>query len=176
LTPAVVIGKGRITEETRHILVGTAVLLLVVFLFLFAARSDRGALGSYQVTARFNSVEGIFPDSPVRLAGVRIGRVVGLDYDSDRQQAVVTMAIRPGTELPSDSLAIVTSEGMMGDRFIRIDPGGALDFLKDGGRIEFTQDSILFEELLAKVIGAVERQRRERKDNAPDGGSAGGGQ
>lgn len=176
MTPAVVIGNGRITEETRHILVGVAVLLLVALLFFFAARTDRGVLGSFQITARFNSVEGIFADSPVRLAGVRIGRVVGLDYDSDKQQAVVTMAIRPGIDLPSDSLAIVTSDGMMGDRFIRIDPGGALDILKDGGRIEFTQDSILFEELLSKVISTVERQRRERNGDAPDGGSAGGGQ
>lgn len=171
-----VIGNRRITEETRHILVGTGVFLLVALLFLFAARTDRSALGSYRITARFNSVEGIFQDSSVRLAGVRIGEVVGLDYDSDRQQAVVTMAIRPGIELPADSLAIVTSDGMMGDRFIRIDPGGSLDFLKDGGRIEFTQDSILFEELLAKVINTVERQRRERDGNAAGSGSGGGGQ
>lgn len=171
-----VAGTRRIAEETRHIIVGTVVVLLVVLLFLFATRTDRSALGSYRITARFNSVEGIFHDSPVRLAGVRIGEVVGLAYDSDRQQAVVTMAVRPGIELPTDSLAIVTSDGMMGDRFIRIDPGGSLDFLKDGGRIEFTQDSILFQELLAKVISTVEQQRRERNANGADGGAVGGGQ
>lgn len=175
LTAVVAAGKHRMAEETRHILVGVVVVLLVALLFLFAARTDRGALGSYRITASFNSVEGVFLDSPVRLAGVQIGRIVGMDYDSGRQQAVVTMSIRPGIELPSDSLAIVTSEGMMGDRFIRIDPGGALDMLKDGDRIEFTQDSILFEELLAKVITTVERQRRERGagDAGQDAGEGG---
>lgn len=164
------------TEETRHVVVGAGVVLLVALLFLFAVGTDRTGLGTFNVTARFNSVEGIFLDSPVRLAGVRIGRVAGLEYDSDRQQAAVTMAIRRGVELPSDSLAIVTSEGMMGDRFIRIDPGGALDTLADGGEIQFTQDSILFEELLSKVITSVERQRRERRDGAAEDGATGGPQ
>lgn len=176
LTAPVAARRRRLREETRHILVGAGVVLLVALLFLFTTRTDRSALGSYRITARFNSVEGIFLDSPVRLAGVRIGRVVGLDYDSDRHQAIVMMAIRPEVELPADSLAIVTSEGMMGDRFMRIDPGGAMDMLRDGDEIEYTQDSILFEELLAKVITTVERQRRERKEGAAGEGAAESGQ
>lgn len=165
------------TEETRHLVVGGAVLFLVALLFLFVARGDGTMSGSYRVFAHFNSVEGVKLDSPVRLAGVRIGRVFALDYDSARQQAIVTMAIRQRIELPHDSLAIVTSEGMLGDRFIRIDPGGALEVLQDGDQIEFTQDSILFQELLAKVINTVERQRRARNEEGkPDGGGESSGE
>lgn len=147
---------------------------LIALLFLYAAGVDRSASAGYRITARFNSVEGIFQDSPVRLAGVRIGGIVALDYDSLRQQAVVTMAIRSDVRLPQDSLAIVTSDGMMGDRFIRIDPGGALENLKDGDEIDYTQDSVLFEELLSKVISSVERKRRERAGNGTAADSAGG--
>ena len=66
------------TEETRHLVVGGAVLFLVALLFLFVARGDGTISGSYRVFAHFNSVEGVKLDSPVRLAGVRIGRVLSL--------------------------------------------------------------------------------------------------
>lgn len=168
--------RQRLSDEGRHIAVGAVALVLIVLLFSFAAGSDSGALGGYRIKARFNSVEGVVRDSPVRLSGVQIGRIAGLDYDSGSQRAVVIMEIRPGIELPDDSIAIVTSEGMLGDRFIRIDPGGSLDMLRDGDEIEFTQDSILFEELLAKVITTVERQRRARSEAGRANDSGGGGQ
>lgn len=129
--------------------------------------------GSYRIVARFNSVEGVFLDSPVRLSGVQIGRVAGLDYDSDSLRAVVSLEIHPGIELPADSIAIVTSEGMLGDRFIQLDPGGAIEMLTDGDEVEFTQDSIMFEELLAKIILTVERQRAAA---GGDGATQGSGQ
>lgn len=159
-------------EETRHILVGAAVLLAFVVLFGFSAGSDGGQLGSYRVIAHFTTAEGVFLDSPVRLAGVQIGRVSAMDYDSKRQQAVVTMEISPDIKLPLDSIAIVTSEGMIGGRFIRMEPGGELDMLRDGDRVEYTQGSIMFEDLLQKIILTVEQNRRARRDAEKSGEAA----
>lgn len=152
------------TEETRHILVGAAVLLGLALLFAFSAGSDGSRLGSYRIVANFTTAEGIFVDSPVRLAGVQIGRVSKMDYDSGRQAAVVTMEIAPSVELPLDSIAIITSEGMIGGRFIRIEPGGELDMLRDGDRLEYTQGSIMFEDLLQKIILTVEQNRLARRE------------
>ena len=163
LKPAAAARARRMPEETRHILVGALVFMLLIMLFTFSTASDGGALGSYQITAKFNTVEGVYIDSPVRMSGVDIGRVTAMAYDSTSQRAILTMEIWPGMELPFDSLAIVTSEGMLGSRFIRLDPGGDEELLAEGDEIEFTQDSILFEELLAKIITTVEQNRLARK-------------
>lgn len=159
-------------EETRHILVGAAVLVALAVLFGFSAGSDGGPLGSYRVIAHFTTAEGVFVDSPVRLAGVQIGRVSAMDYDSGRQQAIVTMEIAPEIELPLDSIAIITSEGMIGGRFIRMEPGGELDMLRDGDRLDYTQGSIMFEDLLEKIILTVEQNRLARREaeKAGEGG------
>ncbi len=149
-------------------------------LFVLSAVRDGGAIGSYTVSASFASAEGVYIDSAVRLAGVQVGRVSGMAYDSELQRAALTLEIAPGVELPEDSIAIVTSEGMLGGRFIRLEPGGSLDVLGDGDAIEYTQGSILFEELLAKVILSVEQRRlaRRAEQDAPGESpeSQGGGQ
>ena len=155
--------RRRMAEETRHIIVGAAVFLGLATLFALSAGSDGGSLGSYRVVAHFNTAEGVFVDSPVTLAGVQVGRVSGMEFDSGRQQAIVTMEIAPEVELPLDSIAIVTSEGMIGGRFIRMEPGGELELLRDGDRLDYTQGSIMFEELLAKIITSVEQGRLARR-------------
>jgi phospholipid/cholesterol/gamma-HCH transport system substrate-binding protein len=151
--------RRRLSEETRHTLVGAVVLGALAVLFLLSAGRDSGAIGSYTVTARFPSAEGVYADSAVRLAGVDVGRVTGMAYEPATQRVALTLEIDPGIYVPQDSIAIVTSEGMLGGRFIRLDPGGSMDLLTDGDVIEFTQGSILFEELLAKIILSVERKR-----------------
>ncbi len=156
------------SEETRHILVGALVFLLFVMLFTFSTASGGGASGAYRVVAKFNTVEGIHIGSPVRLSGVDIGRVSAMAYDSKSQRAILTLELRPDLELPFDSLAIVTSEGMLGSRFIRLDPGGDIELLAEGDEIDFTQDSILFEELLAKIINTVEQKRLAGKAAAKE--------
>ncbi len=154
--------------ETRHILVGALVFLLLIMLFMFSTASGGGVTGSYRITAKFNTVEGIYIDSPVRMAGVNVGRVAAMAYSSESQRAILTMEINPEMELPFDSLAIVTSESMLGRRFIRLDPGGEIELLAEGDEIEFTQGSILFEELLAKIITTVEQRRLARNAAAKE--------
>lgn len=171
--------RRRLPEETRHTLVGAVVMGVLAVLFVLSAGRDSSAVGSYTVTARFPSAEGIYVDSAVRLAGVQVGRVTGMAYESATQRAALTLEIDPGVDVPLDSIAIVTSEGMLGGRFIRLDPGGSLDLLADGDAIEFTQGSILFEELLAKIILSVEQKRLARRaekgDTAAPGQSKGAG-
>lgn len=168
------------SQETRHILVGATVFLLFILLFTFSTARGGGSIGAYHVIAKFNTVEGVYLDSPVRLAGVDVGRVSAMAYDSRTQRAVLTLELRRDMKLPYDSLAIVTSEGMLGRRFIRLDPGGDEELLVDGDEIDFTQDSILFEELLAKIINTVEQKRlarkaaaREARENPKASGSEG---
>ena len=163
--------RPRMSEENRHILLGAGVFLAFVLLLAFSASGDYAPAGSYRISAKFNTVEGIYVGSAVRLSGVKVGRVAALDYESQTFRAVVTMEISRGLEIPLDSLALVTSEGMLGGRFIRLDPGGEIEMLQDGDEIEFTQDSILFEELLAKIILTIEQQRLDRRAAEREAGS-----
>jgi phospholipid/cholesterol/gamma-HCH transport system substrate-binding protein len=172
--------RRRLPEELRNTLVGAVVIGVLATLFVLSAGRGGSAAGSYTLSARFPSAEGVYIDSAVRLAGVQIGRVSGMAYDSETQRAALRLEIEPGVELPGDSIAIVTSEGMLGGRFIRLEPGGSLDVLGDGDVIEYTQGSILFEELLGKIILSVEQRRlarRAEKDAAGESPeSQGGGQ
>ena len=134
-----------------------AVVLLVAGVFLaFAYNSaDLRPVAGYKITARFNAVDGLTVGSDVRVGGVKIGSVVGQSIDLESYQAVVVMSLRPDISLPDDSVASVTSEGMLGGKYIRLDPGGSEKHLVDGGELAETKDIVSLEEMLGKVIFLV---------------------
>ena len=134
-----------------------AVVLLVAGVFLAFAYSsaDLRPVAGYKITARVNAVDGLTVGSDVRVGGVKIGSVVGQSIDLESYQAVVVMSLRPDISLPDDSVASVTSEGMLGGKYIRLDPGGSEKHLVDGGELAETKDIVSLEEMLGKVIFLV---------------------
>ncbi len=107
----------------------------------------------YQVTARFDSVSGLKKGARVELAGVEIGSVdkIGLSNASG-DQAEVTMKIKDGIKISDDVIASVRTSGIIGDKFIKLKPGGSDQFLKNGSRIQETESAIDIEELVSKFI------------------------
>ena len=134
-----------------------AVVLLVAGLFLAFAYSttDIRPVTGYTVTARFNAIDGLTEGSDVRVGGVKVGSVAGQSVDMTEFRAVVRMTIRPEIRLPEDSVASVSSEGLLGGKYIRIDPGASTTRLSDGGEFTKTRDIVSLEELLGKVIFLV---------------------
>jgi phospholipid/cholesterol/gamma-HCH transport system substrate-binding protein len=134
-----------------------AVVLLVAGVFLaFAYNSaDLRPVAGYKIAARFNAVDGLTVGSDVRVGGVKIGSVVEQRIDLESYQAVVVMSVRPDVSLPDDSVAMVSSEGLLGGKYIRIDPGGSDGRLADGGELAETRDIVSLEEMLGKVIFLV---------------------
>jgi len=108
---------------------------------------------NYRVTARFDSVSGLKPGARVELAGVEIGSVerIGLSNASG-DQAEVTLKIKDNITVGDDVIASVRTSGIIGDKFIKLKPGGSDQFLKDGGRIRETESAIDIEELVSKFI------------------------
>ncbi|QOX80153.1 outer membrane lipid asymmetry maintenance protein MlaD [Trichlorobacter lovleyi] len=108
---------------------------------------------NYRVTARFDSVSGLKPGARVELAGVEIGTVerIGLSNASG-DQAEVTMKIKDGIKITDDVIASVRTSGIIGDKFIKLKPGGSDQLLKNGGRIRETESAIDIEELVSKFI------------------------
>ncbi|MCK5620744.1 MAG: outer membrane lipid asymmetry maintenance protein MlaD [Alphaproteobacteria bacterium] len=134
-----------------------AVVLLVAGVFLAFAYSsaDLRPVAGYKVSARFNAVDGLTVGSDVRVGGVKVGSVVGQSIDLESYQAVVVMSIRPDIGLPEDSVAMVSSEGLLGGKYIRIDPGASEKHLTDGSSLAETRGIVSLEEMLGKVIFLV---------------------
>jgi phospholipid/cholesterol/gamma-HCH transport system substrate-binding protein len=133
------------------------VVLLVAGLFLVFAYlgSDIRPIQGYEVTAKFNAIDGLTVGSDVRIGGVKVGNVIEQVIDPKDFRAVVKLAILSEVELPSDTLASVTSSGLLGNKYIKLVPGGAKENIVGGAEIKRTKDVISMEELLGKVIFLV---------------------
>ena len=90
----------------------------------------------YPIIARFESISGLKEGANVEMAGVEIGKVESIELDPDRQVAVVTMRIQKDVELNQDVIASVKTSGMIGDKYIKVTPGGSDEILKPGDMIE----------------------------------------
>ena len=138
------------------------VVLLVAGLFLVFAYlgSDIRPIQGYEVTAKFNAIDGLTVGSDVRIGGVKVGSVIEQTIDTKDFRAVVKLAILSEVSLPSDTLASVTSAGLLGNKYIKLEPGGAKENIAGGAEIKRTKDVISMEELLGKVIFLVTDESR----------------
>lgn len=124
--------------------VGAVVILVAVVFFVFAYTTSgigKGT-GGYRLVAEFDNADGIGIGSDVRMSGVKVGTVTSQELDTVTYQAVLSMSIDRKLTLPDDSSAKVTSEGLMGAKFVALEPGGSPDMLQDGDRIVYTQGAI----------------------------------
>lgn len=136
--------------------VGIFMLLGIICLGYLSIKLGKMELiggNTYRITALFDSVSGLKPGARVELAGVEIGNVerIGLS-DATGDQAVVTMKIKDGIKITDDVIASVRTSGIIGDKFIKLKPGGSDHLLKDGDRIRETESAIDIEELISKFI------------------------
>jgi phospholipid/cholesterol/gamma-HCH transport system substrate-binding protein len=113
----------------------------------------------YILYARFNSVSGLRVDSPVEIDGIEVGRVEQLKIDQDRQLAVVKLRIEKGIKVYSDAIASVKTSGLIGDKLVKIDPGGGGDLLSPGGSITETNSPVDIEDLIGKyAFGELKKE------------------
>ena len=116
---------------------------------------------TYPLFARFTSVQGLRDGSSVEMLGIDIGRVQKLTMDQQKQLAVVEFRIKKGIKIYDDAIASIKTEGLIGDRYVSIDPGGASDILlKPGGVITETESPTDIQELISKyAFGNVEKKK-----------------
>ncbi len=102
------------------------------------------------VKAIFNSVTGLREGASVEIAGVNVGRVKRIYLDDD--SAVVEMEVQREIKLPDDTIAAVRTKGVIGDKYIKLVPGGSEEYIENGGTIVDTESAISLEELISKYI------------------------
>ena len=146
-------------RQSRTVELGTGLFVLLglsALLFLTTQTSNLGSyFGSagYSVTARFDNVGGLSVRSPVTMAGVTIGRVESIAFDSQQFKAIVALRIAPSyDQIPEDSDASILTSGLLGGQYIGLNPGGSPDVLRDGSEIELTQSAIILEDLVGRYL------------------------
>jgi phospholipid/cholesterol/gamma-HCH transport system substrate-binding protein len=114
---------------------------------------------TYSLFARFTSVTGLRSGSPVYMLGIEIGRVERLAMNQKEQRAEVEIRIKNGITIYDDAIASIKTEGLIGDRYLSIDPGGGGAALAPGGTITETQPAVDVADLIGKyAFGDVKKQ------------------
>ncbi len=147
--------------RTVEISVGAFLLAGIFALVLLALRvsglSVNTEAGTYRIYASFDNVGSLTKRAKVSMAGVTIGRVVDIALDKNTYMARVTMDIDNSVDnIPVDSSAAILTAGLLGEKFIGLSIGGAMEFLQAGESIDDTQSAIVLEDLIGKfLLGSV---------------------
>ncbi len=137
-------------------IMGILVLAVAALFCYFAYNvSDLQVVKGYNITARFLKVGGLNVGSDIRINGIKIGTVVSQKLNNEDYTAEVEMSIASNIKLPTDSSASIVSDGLIGNKFIKIDPGHAEEILKDGDTLKNTKDFKTIEDLVGEVIFMV---------------------
>ena len=140
-----------------EIAVGLFVALGFAALLMLAMKvsnlSELGGGDGYSILARFDNVGGLKVRSPVSMAGVTVGRVSDISFDSETYEAVVTMSIQaPYDRIPIDSTASIFTAGLLGEQYVGLEAGAEETFLKDGGELTLTQSAVILERLIGQFL------------------------
>ncbi len=148
--------RGARRHDPVELLAGVVVLALLAALIVGAVLGNgRRAQTGTVLTAQFDHIDGLDVGADVRMAGVTVGQVLRETVNPKDYQAIVTLTVRPDIRLPTDSSAVVTSDSLLGGKYLALAPGGADSVLSAGGRITQTQGAISLEQLLSKFIFTV---------------------
>ena len=145
----------------RQTTVGIFVLLglvCVAYLTIKLGRMELFETKGFELNARFNSVSGLRVGADVEMAGVPVGRVAAITLDDDpvRRQALVRLVLDRGLKLSTDTIASIKTSGLIGDKYVNLQPGGLDDVLASGDTLEETESAVDLESLIGKyAFGGV---------------------
>ena len=153
-------------SERREYAVGCVAALVFVAVLTISAMSNRrresSDLQMFHINTEFARADGIHVGSPVRIAGVNIGTVSHMDIN-DRFRALLTLQFKQSVALPDDTSAAIQTDGLFGAKFIEVQPGGSDKLLTSGGRIAYAQDSVIIEDLIARIVAQAKSNRGDNR-------------
>jgi phospholipid/cholesterol/gamma-HCH transport system substrate-binding protein len=146
-------------QATRTIEIGVGIFValgLAALVMLAMKVSNLSSLygeTGYTVTAKFQNIGGLKVKSPVKMGGVRIGRVVDIRYDDKLYKAVVTLKIDSQyTRIPGDTSASIFTAGLLGEQYLGLDAGGDDKYLTQNGELYLTQSAVVLEQLIGQFL------------------------
>ncbi|MGE5626051.1 MAG: outer membrane lipid asymmetry maintenance protein MlaD [Bacillota bacterium] len=145
-------------KQTRTIEIVTGFFIILGFASLYVIATSATNIKSYgeagyTVTAKFDNIGGLKERAQVTLAGVEVGRVTKIALDPATFKAVVTLQMSGRfNEIPDDSTASILTQGLLGEQYISLSPGGSDAFLKNGSSIQYTQSALVLENLIGQFL------------------------
>ena len=155
--------------KSTEILVGLFMAIGLASLFMLAMKvsnlniynNDEG----YEITANFDDISGLKIKSPVTMAGVRIGRVSDILFDSQTFEAVVKIRIESKyNTLPKDTSASIYTAGLLGEKYIGLEPGGDEENLQQNDKLKLTQSSLVLEKLISRFVDSFLDKGSDKKE------------
>lgn len=159
--------NGNLVES----MIGAVVLFVAAgFLYVAYTTTNIAGGGGYPLSARFDRVGALSLGADVRLGGIKVGTVTKQRLDPETFQAVVDFTVDPSIRLPLDSSASVTADGLLGESYLKIAPGGIWpgeepEYLQPGDQVQFTEDPIDIFSLISKAVFSGTGEE-EAKDGA----------
>jgi phospholipid/cholesterol/gamma-HCH transport system substrate-binding protein len=149
-----------LSRSQLELLVGLFVLAGLSAVAYLAVEVGAGALvgsDTYEIRARFTNVGGLNRGANVIVSGVPVGKVEAIELD-ESYRAVVTLRIRKGVEFPSDTMASIRTTGIIGDKFVALQPGAEETSLAPGDLITQTEPNVDLESLISRfAFGSVSK-------------------
>jgi phospholipid/cholesterol/gamma-HCH transport system substrate-binding protein len=156
-------------NRTIEIGVGLFVATGIAALFMLAMQvSNLGSIvsgsgDSYIISATFENVGGLKERAPVTVSGVLVGRVDAIDYDLEAYEAVVILRIDSAYDrFPEDTAASIFTSGLLGEQYIALEPGGSMENLEEGDRIQLTQSALVLEQIIGQFLFSMTSRDQEQ--------------
>jgi len=144
-------------ERTIHLWVGIFVCAGLVAVFILALKVGNASAtfsqgDAYTVKADFDNIGGLKVRAPVKSAGVVVGRVDSIDFETKRYVARVGMKIDKRYQFPKDTSVSILTAGLLGEQYVGLEAGGDSAMLKDGDTIKLTQSAVVLEKLIGQFL------------------------
>ncbi len=146
---------------------GAVVLIVAGFFLVFSYNTANvKSVSGYEVTADFSGIGGLAVGDDVEVSGVKIGSITNVSLNPENYLARVHMSIDPSIKLPDDTAALISSQSLLGGRYLSLEPGSSEETLPPGGHIQYTQAPQNLEQLLGQFIFSMQKGK---DDNAAEG-------
>ncbi len=148
--------------------IGALVLFVAAYFLVFSYKAANvGSVSGYTLTANFAGIGGLQTGDEVQISGVKVGSVAAVELDPDTYLARVTMSIEDDVKLPSDTAALISSESLLGGRYLSLEPGADDEnMLESGGQIQYTQAPQNLEQLLGQFIFSMSDSDKEGESSS----------
>ena len=147
-------------KTTFEVLLGALVLGVTLWFIVYIGTktSVHKNVNTYQLSAYFQSVDGLTVDAPVRIGGVKVGHVRNISLNAESFMAKVTFDMQVAFAIPEDSTASIASVSLLGGKFLSIQPGGSANTLKNNATLERTQGPISLEKMISHFVFGLDKK------------------
>ncbi len=143
------------TLRVKNFLLGLITFIIILNLIISRKEIDEREFNSYN--AKFNKIDGVNVGTDVVISGIKVGHVRNIFINDNFPQ--ILMSIDKDIKITDDSSVSIQTDGLFGKKFLIIEVGGSENYLKNGDNFSFTEDSIVIEELLQKIIEIGEKNK-----------------